>query len=272
MADIGEAYFHLSPFEVNNDSLSKLGEQLSQIARERAERAFQFETTLKITLAPGSLKGWVAAGAALYGIYQGVAQYSDFKKSINELSTDVRFFTQAINETFFRTVNVVPSQVYRTERRTKSIGRISRLLNRIESLERSCNFAGRSPTSTEVRIIEELIRLAIEDLSPKEIALVNDQIQSPGSPLAPKMPLSKYIIIPRTPRIEKSVRFNQVLVPPGPPTYEIRGSTPSLSTAVSYKVPTSYWESGSIAHGDKPIKIYRNTLQTTGSRRTSGKS
>lgn len=205
-------------------------------------------------------------------LFAAVSQYSDFKKSIHEISIDSKRFAQEVNETFFKNIEVAPKQVFRKERRTKSVGRIDRLLNRIEALEHSCKINGRPPTSIEVNSVEELFRLAIENLNSEEIDMVTDQIHGPGSPVAPQMPLSQYIILPRTPRIEKSHRTKQILVPPGPPTYEIRGGTPSLSTAVSYKVPAPFWESGTSPRGDKPRPIYRNILQTTGSRRPSRKS
>jgi hypothetical protein len=238
--DIGEAYFHLSPFEIDYDSLPKLGEQLSRIARERAENSFQFETTLEIELGPGGLKGWIAVNAAIT-LFAAVSQYSDFKKSIHEISIDSKWFAQEVNETFFSSINVAPRQVFRKERRTKSVGRIDRLLNRIEVLEHSCKMDGRTPTTAEVKSVETLYQLVNEDLTPEEIDLIYDRIHSPSSPLAPQMPLSKYIILPRAPKIEKILRTKQVDVSSGPPTYEIRGSMPSLSKAIIYRVPAPVW-------------------------------
>jgi hypothetical protein len=258
MAVIGEAYFHIKPFETDANSWSKLGEHLSTISNQVAERAFWFDASLEIELAPGSAKGWITARVAL-GVFLGVAAYSDFRSSVQQVYADVKWFAENVNETFIDSLNLNPEQVFRTEKRTKAIGRLIRLLNEIDELNNA-----RPPSRDKIDNFHHLLQLAIEDLTPEERDLVLQGLNSPGSPIAPRMPLSKYIIAPRAPRLERKGLTRLISVPSNP-TYEIKGSEASLVLSSEYVLPSQLVLTSASTH-QKPLPRYKNTIMTRSKR------
>jgi hypothetical protein len=175
---IAEAYFHLKPFEVSDELLQSLGGDLSAIAANAALGLFDATSEIEIRLERGSLKGWasvignlaIAAGLA----YHGVAEYRDFKEGAREIVADAQRYGGRVIEGMLGEKKVPPKSVYRTERRTKTPGKLLRLL----WLDSHRALLSHADIERESRAIEALTARVLEDLPADQQTLVRDLLRS----------------------------------------------------------------------------------------------
>lgn len=133
---LAQSYIHLKPFTVSDGDIERLGERAVTVATEAAKATYDFDVQLEIDLEPGSLKAWVLVLSAGIGVaYNAIATWPDFKQGLTELVQDAREFGGGFNRMFADEAKAQSNQVYRTERRTMTPGKILRAASRIERAE-----------------------------------------------------------------------------------------------------------------------------------------
>jgi hypothetical protein len=181
VAHIAEAYFHLKPFEVSGENLQRLGRQLSAIAAQAASGLFRPDSEIEVRLERGSLKGWAVViggfGAFLHVAYHDIADYKHFKEGIIEFVHDGQKYSKLVINNFLQTNQVPPRQVYRTERRTRTPGRLVRLLERREWFESHRRQLGPEAIKRETDTIEAQTKKVLEDLDPEEQRVVRKLLE-----------------------------------------------------------------------------------------------
>jgi hypothetical protein len=135
VAQLAEAYFHLKPFTVSDEDLQRLGRELTAIAAEKASGLFRPDSEIEVRLESGSLKSWTKVIGPLLVIYGVIANYKGFKESTIEIVHYAQSFGGSVIEKFVQENHVAPPQVFRTERRTKTPGKLLRALKAREWLE-----------------------------------------------------------------------------------------------------------------------------------------
>jgi hypothetical protein len=138
MTILSEAYVHLKPFHAGERRIQAIAEEMQLQCPTIADVIYGPTVEIGIRLEEGSLKAWmVVVGCiwtALGPIYNAIATYPQFKEGIKELYKDAKEFGEGVlgvvqEETTAR-------QLYRVERRTKTVGRIRRLIRTIDKLKR----------------------------------------------------------------------------------------------------------------------------------------
>ncbi|WP_018405865.1 hypothetical protein [Methylocystis rosea] len=175
MAKLAEAYFHLKPFEIKEPNLERLGMRASELALAAAISIYPADTELIIRLSAGSLKGWTTiVMAGIFTTCTAIANYKDFKEGLSEIIADGRRFSGAFIESFASETVKSPRQVFRTERRTKTPGKLMRATKRLEWLEKNQKYLSKTDVKRERAAITEILREAMQDLNEKDRSLVQD--------------------------------------------------------------------------------------------------
>jgi hypothetical protein len=183
---IAEAYFHLKPFEVSDELLQSLGHDVSAIAANAAWGLFDPASEIEIRLESGSLRGWaMVIGAFLFGTYRAVAEYEDFKHGAQEMVTDAaamvahaKTYGDRVIESFLKEKEVPPRSVYRTERRTKTPGKLLRVVERREWLANHKALLSPADIARESAAIEALTSQVLADLPPDQQSFVRDLLNA----------------------------------------------------------------------------------------------
>ncbi|MEL3889480.1 hypothetical protein V6B08_04365 [Ferrovibrio sp. MS7] len=188
MTALAEAYIHLRHYQYTTSYLNEIQERAERIARPIIAGLYTEPVDLEIRIEEGSLKIWLTVFGVLGAAYHGIAVYSEFKKSITELVKDAREFSDSILDDFLPEINATPPQIYRTERRLKTPGKIHRIINRVEKLKDRMGGMNSQDVEIELnKILGELYKIQ-KDLSEEEIKFLLSSIEI------------KTIELPKTPK------------------------------------------------------------------------
>jgi hypothetical protein len=135
---LAQAYIHLSPYDVAPDEEGRLGLIARRTGIAAAERVYGDNVAVDIRLEEGSLKVWVTVLTILEGLhftYGTIADYKGFKESVVELCKDAREFGADVCGVFPKKIGASETQVFRTERRLKTPGKIARLISKLDRLK-----------------------------------------------------------------------------------------------------------------------------------------
>lgn len=162
MTEIAEAYFHFQPFEVSEDRLQRYGLDFSEIAAKAASELFDPNCFLEIRLQSGSLFGWATVTAIGSFIAGNALNYKNLKENLTDMAADAKKFGGWVNTLFVHKGSVPKDRIYRTESRSKTPGKLLRVMKRQDRLN-----SRRSRLSDEEVEREEkaISRLAVEALA-----------------------------------------------------------------------------------------------------------
>lgn len=173
MTTIAEAYVHLRPYDLEGGKLDELGARAVLRAIEAFREAYKFDATLQVRLERGSAKVWVAVlTVSMPTLYNGIASWPDFKSGLHEAVQDARAFGDLFNPAFVEEANAEPQEVYHTERRTKTPGK---LLRGAIGLENAKSDRARTEALNEIKdALRDVgandahqLRMLIEDVFPQ---------------------------------------------------------------------------------------------------------
>jgi hypothetical protein len=162
---VAEAYFHLKPYPIDQEHINALGEVTSGLAREFALELFPSNAVIEVRLSAGSVKGWAGITVTtLMTTYNITANYKGFKESVPAIVEDAKEFGTKLVDEFISSNHIPPKKIYRRERRTKTPGKILRLLTRKEWLETHRSQLSPAQTSSEEASINNLMQQVLVDL------------------------------------------------------------------------------------------------------------
>lgn len=175
MTEIAEAYFHLDPPDVSESALQRFGQQLSDIAGEAATGIFHPDCIIEVRLKTGTLTAWtlVTVGSLFIG---GVLKYKDLKENLLEMVDDAKKFGGWVNKIFIHKNNIPRSKVYRTESRTKTPGKLLRVVNREDRFRLRASQLSAEEREREAEAINRLASEALEDLPPGDRPFVRKML------------------------------------------------------------------------------------------------
>jgi hypothetical protein len=191
MTEIAEAYIHLKPFETTSREIQNLGRLADSLAYQAARRVYRFEVTVDVYVEEGTLKGWARASllGSLLPLYGALADYKGFKESIHEIASDARYFAGEFRDMFISQSGAQPGQIYRTERRTKTPGKLYRALDELEALERDMQMLPNIAVEQRLSKIRKQLSDAIKNLTPEDVEILKKALREHERRLpAPVMP------------------------------------------------------------------------------------
>jgi hypothetical protein len=208
MTEIAEAYIHLRPFSVSESTLRAIGRSADSIAYSVAREIYGPTVNIEVKLEAGSLKGRIMViASSAFLLYGGIADYKGFKESVAEMCADARSFGADVCGKFTKAAGASKRQVYRTERRLKTPGRIARVIDRLERLQRQLSDLSPRQVQQELYDINRQLEQIVRDLPPEDAELLEEQVELKGLPpirnwpqRAPKgqVDLPKVALLPRS--------------------------------------------------------------------------
>jgi hypothetical protein len=169
MTLLGEAYVHLRPFYANDRRVEAIAVGIEQQCPIAADVIYGSSVEIGIRLEEGSLKTWVVVAGSLCA---AIATYPEFKLGIKELYDDAKAFGNAILEIVEAETAVPKNRIYRVERRTKTVGRVHRLIRSIDKLKREAwklDAAEREGRVLEIRYRLHSLLSEVDDERDKEL-------------------------------------------------------------------------------------------------------
>lgn len=167
LAQVAEAYIHLKRIDIPRIQLQRLGDETSVLAAHAAAKLFPLDSIIDVRLEEGSVRSWVSVLSALT-IYSAIADYKGFKDSVAEMVRDAKQFGTVINEAIINNKAVSGSIVYRTERRTKTPGKIKRIIQKREWLDEHKDQLSIADINQQNYEIERLLQSVLADVEPSE--------------------------------------------------------------------------------------------------------
>ncbi len=135
MAHLAQTYVHLRPYELNAETIQRLGAAIQESAEVAALEFYRGGVTIDVDLEEGSAKFWITVLGALeiaHIAYGTIADYKGFKESIGEMVQDARSFGDFMIEATKQQSKATDKQVFRTERRLQTPGKIKRVTEKLE--------------------------------------------------------------------------------------------------------------------------------------------
>ena len=200
MTTVAQAYFHIRQVRLDDTRLRGLGDLASSLSAEAASGLYPPDSVIEVRLSEGSLKGWITVGGIAIAAYGVIADYKGFKESILELNSDAKIFSEIVIQKFIEKSDLGGGQVYRQGRRTKTPGRIKRLIERRERLNEHRSELSKSIIDRENIEIEMLLQEILTEVDPSERAIVRKLL---GESQLPDLPTDTARIAITSPRHEQ---------------------------------------------------------------------
>jgi hypothetical protein len=188
MARIAQAYFHFHT-RLSEKELRQFGHRVDHAARQAAIRNFKTAVLINVEIEEGSLIGRVTALAALVAIYTGlISDYKGVKDGIMEMCKDARSFGLDVCTKAIDLAGISNKQVYRIERRTKTVGKLGRLLTDVERLEKSIDDLTPTQMRNELNRLNHELQTIARDLDQKENEALGKVLEKTRLPLPNRWP------------------------------------------------------------------------------------
>ena len=181
MAQIAQAYFHFRT-EMSEAELKNFGKRVAKSSRAAALSNFAIEVEITVDVVEGSVKGRVTAIGILIGGFAFVADYKGFKEGVVEICQDARSFGADVCDKAVELANVAKRYIVRTERRTKTSGKLGRLLSDLDKLQNSVDSLSPAQVKGELSRLNRELELIARDLAPVEqqkLGKILDQTKLP---------------------------------------------------------------------------------------------
>ena len=141
---------------------------------ENVENIYESGITCIVNIEEGSIKGKVTFYGRLLLVYGAIGGYGDFRSGLSQLKED---FAEAAEFVISRTTadnSLVANNLERTERRTGLVGRLTRTLDRIDSLQNQLHGLSNDQIDEELTRLRQDLSNIIELLPQHErIAILN---------------------------------------------------------------------------------------------------
>lgn len=188
MAQVAQAYFHFHA-DLPARDLREFGRQIDRAARRAALRNFETTVLINVEIVEGSIIGRITACAGIIGLLTTpIANYKGVKDSVKEMYSDARSFGSEVADKAIQLAGVSGKQVYRVERRTKTVGKLGRLFNDIERLENSVDDLTPKQMKAELGRINHELQAISRDLDPQERQQLSGVLEHTKLPPPSKWP------------------------------------------------------------------------------------
>ena len=193
---MSQAYVHVKPtaFETEED-LAAFKVKLTEFTRSRIDFFLSSELPIEIEFEEGSLIARVTVLGTIGLLFQGIANYKNFREGVQLIYSDSKRVTEyIISETIFESGSK-QQDVIRLEARVGIIGSIQKVINQLDAINRGASGASlASDVAEKIRIsLKELEKLMdnINEPADKELVRIGLQIIATEIPETPTPPKDK---------------------------------------------------------------------------------
>jgi hypothetical protein len=185
VAELAQAYVHLKPYEFDPERVRALGDRVLAHAVEAAAALYGGGVTVEVILAEGSGKFWATVNGVLVGAHIGygvIADWKAFKEQVQDICNAAQQYGTNVCGLTVKEAEVKPKQVYRTERRLKTPGKLNRVLDDLEKLNDAAQTLPHSEVVKEISRIRHQLERVEADLSAEERELLSKALQFENLP------------------------------------------------------------------------------------------
>jgi hypothetical protein len=194
MALLAQIYIHLRPFDPGQ-RLRALADIFEEAGLKHARELYGPEAALDIIVDAGSLRGWLGVIGA---IYVGIANYPNFRMGVKQLAHDASTFSSDVASEFVKDAHIPDASIYRIERRRAVPGKLDRLLERADDLERRMPPLIQAERSAEIQKIRSQADRLLKGMdTEEERAFVRDHLPAPVRPTEPADESEEYAVLPK---------------------------------------------------------------------------
>ncbi len=143
---VAETYLKLD-IEFSSESNKEI-EKILRLAVEKNLVEFKYAEDIIYEISFD--KGSTRARVAFFAFLNGLIFYADLKDSIVTIYNDAKWLSEQIIETAREESPLIDNNIIRTEKRTGIIGRLKRVLSRIEYLQGNLNNVGNNQIQQEL--------------------------------------------------------------------------------------------------------------------------
>lgn len=184
MTLIAQAYINLRLSGNSPEALQAFGRVADEIAFHSAREVYHFAVSVEIDVRRGSLKTWATiAVTGVFGLYGFVADYKGFKEGLAEITSDARKFSGLFNRLYLERSAMTHVEVIRSERRLKDPGKLMRVLQEAERLERRRPYITNEEFNQKLRYLSWQFESAMRSFSPEDrqlLRVISSSSSAPG--------------------------------------------------------------------------------------------
>jgi hypothetical protein len=255
MAHLAQVYIRLRPYEIDPPSLTRLGERTTEIALHAAEQYYRQPVDIDVALDVGTLRSVVTVtGAILLGSYTAIANYKDFRGSVDLLCEQAHDWGTNVCSGFTAASGAKPGQIATKQIRYKTPGELRRFFKDVKRYQVQQKKGDIENAQKTFKLAVQRWRAIREDLTSQEIDLLEQILQVEGQPPLEEWP---------QPETERAYR-------PGAPLSRLLKERPEYHGRPAHP-PRDHKIKAAAEVGPKPQRVsYRNTVRCSQLSTSSG--
>lgn len=188
MAKLAQTSIRFRDYEIVRSQFGQLSDDIEVAAGNVAVLIYGPDVQVDVVVEAGSLLVRITLiGSILWGTYDAVSKYPDFKKGIGELVKDAQEYGSAVVEEVMKATGhrKKPDSV---NVREMTPGRISRVIEKLEEVKRIEAQTPRRVVRDELQKIARDVQAIERDLDTKELQQIDRVLESRGLPPLDKLP------------------------------------------------------------------------------------
>lgn len=193
MAKLAQTSIRFKEFEIGPREFELLSKEVDAAAARIAQNIYGPNVEVDVVVEAGSLLIRVTViGGLLWGVYDGISKYKDFRESIEFLVRDAEKYGSAIVDQVVRLTGAKerPDTV---AKRTMTPGRISRVIQELEEVrELERRGAQKNEVSKRLQAVAREVKAIERDLEPEELKRIDGMLESAGLPPLERLPKPIY--------------------------------------------------------------------------------
>lgn len=187
MARLAQTSIRFRRYEVDAAQFERLSVEIDAVAARVTGEIYGPSVEVDVVIEAGSLLITITViGSILWGTYDAISKYPDFKEGLGKLVKDAQRYGSAIvDEVLKVTGQGKPDSI---AKRDMTPGRISRVIEKLERVEDLENHVPKRAVQEELQKIGRDVQAIERDLAPQELNQIDEVLKSRGLPPLEKLP------------------------------------------------------------------------------------
>ncbi len=179
MARLAQTSIRFQRYEIGPARFERLGVEIDNVAARVARNIYGPSVEVDVFIESGSLLIRITViGSILWGTYDAISKYPDFKEGLGELVKDAQDYGSAIvNEVLKVTGQKKPDSV---AKRDMTPGKVSRIIEKLEGVTNFEKYAPNRVIQDKLRQISRDVQAIERDLGPEELKQLDELLEIAG--------------------------------------------------------------------------------------------
>jgi hypothetical protein len=187
VARLAQTSIRFRRFDISERHFQELSTEVDGVAEETTRAIYGRNVEVDVVLAAGSLLVQITViGGLLWGGYDAVSKYKDFKDGLKELANDAQKFGSAIYNKELKLTDQDDADSVAIKDMTP--GKIARVIQRLEEVQKLEKTAPNRVVREELQEIARDVQAIVRDLEPEEIKSIDNWLELNALPPLEKLP------------------------------------------------------------------------------------